>query len=150
VPTCPRRSVWINTSDRFPSPYTRAAADAWVATANAADAPGAPITQLAIEVGGAACGGIGVFSRGDVQRRTKELGYWLGPSLWGRGIGGEAVDAFLPYLFAAFPDLVGRGQARVRGKLRGRRSEWLGRREGERASTVAALLPRAYLFVAAC
>ena len=102
-----RRAVWINCSDRFAHPYTRAAADAWIDTCISSDAPGAPHSQLAIEVAGAAAGGIGVFHRGDVQRHTKELGYWLGERHWGCGVGGGAVGAFLDYLWGAFPDMVG-------------------------------------------
>lgn len=113
-PTRARRAVWLNCSDRFAHPYTRADADAWIAACLSADGPGAPASQLAIEIGGAAAGGIGIFHRDGVQRRTKELGYWLGEAHWGRGLGGRVVAAFLPHVWSAFPEAVGPGGAAQR------------------------------------
>ncbi len=92
------RKIWLNVRDRFPHPYTLAAAEEWVAMASAAD----PQTQFAIEVGGEAVGGIGLFLQQDVERYSAEIGYWLGEAYWGRGIATAAVQRFTDYAFDAF------------------------------------------------
>ena len=92
------RKIWLNVRDRFPHPYTLAAAEEWVAMASAAD----PQTQFAIEVGGEAAGGIGLFLQQDVERYSAEIGYWLGEAYWGRGIATAAVQRFTDYAFDAF------------------------------------------------
>lgn len=87
-----------NLADVFPSPYTPADADAWIALQ-----AGSPlVTDLAIEVDGAAVGGIGVRPGDGMQRRTGEIGYWLGEPFWGRGIATEAVRAVSAEAFARF------------------------------------------------
>lgn len=92
------RRIWLNVRDRFPYPYSSAAAAAWVAQAASAR----PETQFAIEVDGEAAGGIGVFLQQDVARYSAELGYWLGEAHWGRGIMTGAVRGFTEYAFNAF------------------------------------------------
>ena len=82
--------------DRFPHPYTRAHAFAFLTHAFAADSP----TNLAIEVGGAAVGGIGYVRGSDVERYSAEVGYWLGEECWGRGIVTEALQMFTCHLFS--------------------------------------------------
>jgi [ribosomal protein S5]-alanine N-acetyltransferase len=82
--------------DRFPHPYTRAHAFAFLAHALAADVP----TNLAIDVGGAAVGGIGYVRGSDVERYSAEVGYWLGEEWWGRGIVTEALQMLTRYLFS--------------------------------------------------
>lgn len=89
------RNIWINLRDVFPHPYTMNDARRWVAMAS---------TRLrgqafAICVGGFAVGAIGVFPRDDVNRRSGEIGYWLGEAYWGRGITTEAVAAVKEYGF---------------------------------------------------
>lgn len=92
------RQIWRNVRDRFPHPYTREAAQAWVRVAN--NNPYEP--ALAIEVDGAAIGGIGLIFGQDIDRRSAEIGYWLGAEYWGRGIVTEAVQALTQYAFANF------------------------------------------------
>jgi ribosomal-protein-alanine N-acetyltransferase len=92
------RNIWLNVRDRFPHPYTLADAEAWVARAPAAE----PETQFAIEVGGEAAGGVGVFLQEDVERFSAEIGYWLGEAHWGRGIATAVVRRFTDYAFEAF------------------------------------------------
>lgn len=89
--------------DRFPSPYTRADAEAWLAVEHPAD--------FAIEVDGAAVGGIGLRPGEDVERRSGEIGYWIGEAHWGRGIATDAVGALTRWAIETF-DLV-RVEARV-------------------------------------
>ncbi|WP_437735493.1 GNAT family N-acetyltransferase [Sorangium sp. So ce1335] len=83
------RRVWANLRDRFPHPYTRADAEAWIAHCAQAQ----PAEALAIVVDGEAAGAIGLERFGDVHRCTAEIGYWLGAAYWGRGLATEAVRA---------------------------------------------------------
>src|SRR5215207_5910541 len=92
------RKIWLNVRDRFPHPYTIAAAEDWVANASTAH----PETQFAIEVDGEAAGGIGLFLQEDVSRFTAEIGYWLGESYWGRGLATTVVRRFTDYAFDSF------------------------------------------------
>lgn len=92
------RKIWLNVRDRFPHPYTIADAEAWVARATTA----VPETQFAIEAGGEAAGGIGLFLQEDVSRYTAEIGYWLGEAFWGRGLATAAVRRFTAFAFATF------------------------------------------------
>jgi RimJ/RimL family protein N-acetyltransferase len=83
--------------DRFPHPYSRADAVAFLKSAAAAQP-----TNLAIEVEGEAAGGIGFVRGSDVERFGAEIGYWLGESLWGRGIVTEALELVTAYAFEQF------------------------------------------------
>jgi RimJ/RimL family protein N-acetyltransferase len=81
--------------DRFPNPYTRADAAAFLAHCIASDMP----TSLAIEVDGQAVGSVGFVRGTDVERFSAEVGYWLGEDYWGRGIVTEALLLLTRYLF---------------------------------------------------
>lgn len=93
--------IAANLRDVFPSPYTRADGEAWLAMSSVEARP----TNFAIEVDGAAVGGIGLRLGDDVHRRTAEVGYWLGEAYWGRGIVTEAVGALTRWGIEQF-DLV--------------------------------------------
>ena len=92
------RNIWRNVRDRFPYPYTQEAAEMWVNIAN--NNPYEP--ALAIEVNGEAVGGIGLIFGQDIDRRSAEIGYWLGEAYWGRGIITEAVQSLTAYAFEQF------------------------------------------------
>ncbi|MBS7458877.1 GNAT family N-acetyltransferase [Coralloluteibacterium stylophorae] len=85
-------------STRFPHPYTAADAQAWFDFV----AVQAPATNWAIEVDGAAAGGIGLRLGRDEFAHSAELGYWLGEAHWGRGIVSAAVAALLPWAEQSF------------------------------------------------
>ncbi|HUB08911.1 MAG TPA: GNAT family protein [Myxococcales bacterium] len=87
--------IWRNLRDRFPHPYTRADAEAWIAANAGLEAP----TNFAIEVNGKAVGGIGVTVQPDVYRHSAEIGYWLGVAHWRKGIATEAVGAVSEWAF---------------------------------------------------
>ena len=89
------RNVWLNLRDLFPHPYTNTDAMEWLALVTGRETP----LRLAIEVDGAAVGGIGLNPQGDVYRMSAELGYWLGEPYWGRGIMTAAVGACTDYAF---------------------------------------------------
>jgi len=95
------RRIWRNLRDRFPHPYTRADADAFIAMALAMT----PVTFFAIAVDEAAVGGIGYTLHEDVERVSAEIGYWLGTAYWGRGITTSAVAAVTRLAFDRHEDL---------------------------------------------
>ena len=79
--------------DRFPHPYTLEIGRAFLQAVAVAE----PIESFAIEVHGAAVGGVGVHPGSDVARASAEIGYWLGREYWGRGIATAAVRAVADY-----------------------------------------------------
>jgi RimJ/RimL family protein N-acetyltransferase len=92
------RRIWRNVRDHFPHPYTLADAETWIERAAAEQPP----TQFAIEVDGEAAGGVGLFLQRDVERRSAELGYWLGEAYWGRGLMTDVVRRFAAEAFDAY------------------------------------------------
>lgn len=80
--------------DHFPQPYTKADGERWLAHATTSG----QASNVAIEVGGHAVGGVGMIPGEDVHRVRAEIGYWLGHACWGRGIMTEAVTAYTAYL----------------------------------------------------
>jgi RimJ/RimL family protein N-acetyltransferase len=102
------REVWRNLADFFPHPYTPADAADWIAQVGSD--PGDSL-QLAIVAGDEPVGGIGLSRQPDVARRTGVLGYWLGPTAWGRGYATEALRTFTAHVFEATD--IARLEARV-------------------------------------
>ncbi len=82
------------TSDRFPFPYTRQNGEDFLA-GRVVDFND-PV--LAIEIGGEACGGIGVRSEAGERRHGAELGYWLGHAHWGQGLMTRIVATYAPWV----------------------------------------------------
>lgn len=80
-------------SNRFPSPYTREDGLRFLAgeVVDFAD----PV--FAIEVDGAAAGGIGAHPGRGERAHGAEFGYWLGRAFWGRGLMTRVVAAFAPW-----------------------------------------------------
>ena len=87
-------SVWRNLADVFPHPYTDDDADQWIRIAKS---PGRSII-FAVEVDGAAVGGIAARAGEGIFVRTAQFGYWLGEGYWGRGIMTAAGRAMLDHL----------------------------------------------------
>jgi len=83
--------------DRFPYPYTGDDGRAWLARAIDEND-----RSWAIEIDGAAVGGVGLTLGSDVRRYSAELGYWLGRRHWGRGIMSAALGAFVEPALGAF------------------------------------------------
>lgn len=83
--------------DRFPHPYTKSDARAFLAHSAA---PGGRELNLAVEVEGQAAGAIGLNPGTDVERYSAEVGYWLGEVYWGRGIITEALVLLTEHAFA--------------------------------------------------
>ncbi|WP_026144697.1 GNAT family N-acetyltransferase [Xanthomonas sp. SHU 199] len=84
-------------SRRFPHPYTRADGEAFL---------GGQVIDLndpvlAIEIGGEACGGIGLHAAAQPAPERAELGYWLGRAHWGQGRMTRIVAAYLDWAVPA-------------------------------------------------
>lgn len=75
--------------DRFPHPYTMEDARSWVTFNEGL----LPVSNFAIDVGGAVVGGAGFVFGDDVYRFSAEVGYWLGRAHWGKGIASSALAA---------------------------------------------------------
>lgn len=83
--------------DSFPYPYTRKNAEDFIAFAQGETERGE--YYRAIVVGGKAVGGITVIRGQDVCKRSGEIGYWLTPACWGRGIMTDAVHTACEEVF---------------------------------------------------
>jgi RimJ/RimL family protein N-acetyltransferase len=81
--------------DRFPHPYTNDDALSFLKSVSTVN----PVSNFAIEVDDGPVGGLGFVVGSDVERFSAEVGYWLGESLWGRGIVTEALQLFTAYAF---------------------------------------------------
>ncbi len=95
------RRIWRNLNDSFPHPYTLTDARQWLSLT----AQEEPEQNFALASSTEAIGGIGLKLRGDVYRRSAEIGYWLGEPYWGRGIATAALRALTNFAFDQF-DLV--------------------------------------------
>jgi RimJ/RimL family protein N-acetyltransferase len=92
------RRVSIHLRDRFPYPYLEQHGRHFLEHVTSSR----PVTNWAIDVEGAAVGGIGVMLQTDVERVSAEIGYWLGEAHWGRGIVTEALIAVTSEVFRRF------------------------------------------------
>ena len=92
------RKVWLQLRDRLPHPYTDADGRAWIAYATTQE----PATNFAIEYNHEAVGSIGLTLEQDIEVGTAEVGYWLGESVWGRGIATAALRTFAAWAFEEF------------------------------------------------
>lgn len=80
-------------SSRFPHPYTRADGERFLSGGIVdLDDP-----VFAIDIDGQACGGIGARPGDGERGQSAELGYWLGRSLWGRGLMTRVVALYVPW-----------------------------------------------------
>jgi RimJ/RimL family protein N-acetyltransferase len=80
-------------SSRIPFPYSRDDAVWWVNTGSKAE-----LTRV-IDVNGRLAGIIGAARGRHENRRSAEIGYWLGQPFWGRGIATRAVTLMTEYVF---------------------------------------------------
>ena len=92
------RALWLCLSDRIPHPYLEEHGIAFLKYV----AQEAPATTFGLEVDGEVAGTIAAFLQNDVERGTAEIGYWLGRAHWGKGIGTQAVAAFVAHCFQTY------------------------------------------------
>ena len=81
--------------EMFASPYTRQAAESWLEIATESSPP----LQYAIYVDGTFAGGVGAFLFKAENAGVAEIGWWLNPTYWGRGITSAAVKSFIDEMF---------------------------------------------------
>lgn len=96
-----RIARWLR--DVFPHPYTQKDAADFIAFARERNAKGD--FYRAVLVCGKAAGSVAVCRGEDVGRRGGELGYWLSPQFWGKGIMSRAVRQIVGEVFSG-SDLV--------------------------------------------
>jgi ribosomal-protein-alanine N-acetyltransferase len=89
------REVWRSLRDRFPHPYSLSDATEWIAFVASQKVQ----TSFGIVVGDEAIGSISLMVGHDIERRSAEIGYWIGQAYWGRGIMPQAVRATTRYAF---------------------------------------------------
>jgi RimJ/RimL family protein N-acetyltransferase len=87
--------ISINLRDAFPSPYTLANAQNFIAMCSAYQ----PAQVFAIEYNDEYVGNIGLHPEKDVYRKSAEIGYFLGEPYWNKGIMTEAVKQMVKYGF---------------------------------------------------
>ncbi len=77
-------------SSRIPTPYSVTDSLHWINVLSSLDA----INRI-IEVNSQAVGVVGAY----LSRDQAEIGYWLTPDVWGKGIASQAVSLFSSWLF---------------------------------------------------
>lgn len=82
------KKIWLNLRDIFPHPYSIEDANTFIAFASSQ----VPECIFAIEMDHKAVGIIGLNLGKDVERRSAEIGFWLGEYYWGRGIATTALQ----------------------------------------------------------
>lgn len=92
------KKIADNMTDAFPHPYTNADARNFINKVSKDE----PLKVFAIEVGGEAVGGIGIFPQTDIHRLNAEMGYWLAEKYWGKGIIPLAIKEIVAYGFNTF------------------------------------------------
>lgn len=90
-------AVSARLSDRFPFPYTMVDATRFLE-----QTVEPPALNLAIEIEGAAVGGIGLRPGKGELRIGAHFGYWLGRRYWGQGIMSRIVPPWCEHVFANF------------------------------------------------
>ncbi|KAB5580881.1 acyl-CoA N-acyltransferase [Coniochaeta sp. 2T2.1] len=94
----------------FPHPYDLSHADSWISLSLSAS----PIRNFGIYSldSSTFLGSIGVTPLPDNEYRTYELGYWIAPQAWGKGVATEAVRGFVAWVFGEWEECL-RVEARV-------------------------------------
>lgn len=81
-------------SSNIPRPYTLDDAQWWISEGCKNNA----INKI-IHYNGQACGNVGVYLNVGGERFLAEIGYWLSPSYWNKGIATQAVNTFTDFIF---------------------------------------------------
>ncbi|HEY2474512.1 MAG TPA: GNAT family protein [Candidatus Cybelea sp.] len=89
------REVWLNLRDVMPHPYSVADAREFIDRVKEE----APRLLFSIDLKGEVVGGIGLVPGTDIERYSAEVGYWLGPQYWSRGIATAALERICRYGF---------------------------------------------------
>ncbi|MGB9980236.1 GNAT family N-acetyltransferase [Methanobacterium sp.] len=81
--------------DAFPCPYTIEDGEEWIEFAGNEEWG----HNFAITVNDEAVGGIGLIVGKDIERKSSEVGYWLGEDHWGKGITSSALEGIVQFAF---------------------------------------------------
>jgi len=84
-----------NLRDAFPYPYTIEDGKKWLEFAK----NGEWGYKFAITINDEAVGGIGLIVGTDIERKSSEVGYWLGEDYWGKGITSSAIEGIVKFAF---------------------------------------------------
>jgi RimJ/RimL family protein N-acetyltransferase len=95
-PVANTREISWNTTFRFPHPFDEAAAERMVLWSR--DGAGEDKWQFGVFVDGEIVGSCGTIRGRDVEAHTAQVGYWLGPAHWGKGLGTEMVAELVRYM----------------------------------------------------
>lgn len=91
------RNILNNLRDGLPYPYTKTDAEEYINSMLTADKY--KTFAFAITVDDKVVGSIGVFRCDNIHSRTAEMGYYIGESNWGCGLGTSAVTQVCTYVF---------------------------------------------------
>ena len=91
--------IWRNMTDVFPHPYTLDDAEHWIARCSQEPYPPYDFAIVVDSV----VGGIGTHLLTGEQKHVANIGYWLTPDVWGRGIATDALRRLTGYVFDTFP-----------------------------------------------
>lgn len=83
-------------SDQFPYPYTVADGEAWIDICERQNPP----NNFFIEIDGVLRGGVGALPMSGEKTGVAEIGWWLNPEWWGRGVTSAAAAALVDHMFA--------------------------------------------------
>ncbi len=89
------RRVQNNLRDGLPFPYTEAHAREFISAVQSAENE----YTFAITVGGEFAGVISAMRQQNIHFRTAEIGYYVSPEKWGKGIGTQAVTLLCSFVF---------------------------------------------------
>ncbi len=81
--------------DAFPYPYTVQDGKEWIEFAQNEEWG----YNFAITINNKAIGGIGLIVGKDIERKSSEVGYWLGEDHWGKGIASSALKGIVNFAF---------------------------------------------------
>ncbi|MCZ3366976.1 MULTISPECIES: GNAT family N-acetyltransferase [Methanobacterium] len=81
--------------DAFPYPYTIEDGKEWIEFAENEEWG----HNFAITIDDKAVGGIGLIVGKDIERKSSEVGYWLGEDHWGKGIASSALKGIVNFAF---------------------------------------------------
>jgi [ribosomal protein S5]-alanine N-acetyltransferase len=88
-----------NLRDLFPQPYYTSDAIEWLTMVQNFEGP---FRYFAIIVDGKLAGSIGLSPKTDIYRKNAEVGYFIAPGFWNRGITSRALKAITAYAFNTF------------------------------------------------
>jgi RimJ/RimL family protein N-acetyltransferase len=97
APQINNKNVLDNLRDGIPYPYNEEHAKAFIYSMITADKNS--VYAWAITADDKAIGSIGVFRKDNIHIQTAEMGYYIGESYWGKGIGIKAVRDACSFIF---------------------------------------------------